>query len=294
MDTFDFQEFVAALDSAQKAHFEWSRRILRCAVLHTRPAEDVMQSKAHQHCQFGQFLTAHQVAFKTINPERAEQLCSAHKQMHDAIRHIAEPISHGVPGNADDLDEFEAKQAELLDHLAYFKTRAIHHYTQIDNLTGLPLRQRLAQDYEAKQHCDGGVALLFMDVDHFKAINDFYGHNAGDSVLQHLVMHSHKQLSTNQFMYRYGGEEFVVMVCDQDQPYDAMALAEQLRQSLHGAPMSLENGDSIHVSVTIGVALAEANEPLSQLIGRADQAMYLGKKQGRNRVIHASHCAPTE
>ncbi|MBJ7550228.1 diguanylate cyclase [Marinomonas ostreistagni] len=287
MQTFDFQNFVSALDTAQQAHFEWSQRILRCAVLHTRPQEDMMRTNAHHICLFGQFLDQHKIAFYTINTDRAEQLFLVHKQMHDAIRSIAIPISKGKPGNKVDLDEFETSQAAMLDHLAYFKTNAIHQYTQIDSLTGLPLRQRLTQDFEAKKNRGNwAVGLMFMDVDHFKAINDLYGHSMGDRVLQHLVKQTHSLLEPHQSMYRYGGEEFVVVSNDLVESYDALELAEQIRASLFNTPVEIENGDTIPISVTIGVAIASEGEPLANLIERADHAMYLGKKQGRNRVIH--------
>lgn len=287
MQTFDFQNFVSALDTAQQAHFQWSRRILRCAVLHTRPQEDMMRENAHHICLFGQFLEQHQIAFYTINAERAEQLFLVHKQMHDAIRTIAIPISQGLPGNEADLNEFETAQEAMLDHLAFFKTNAIHQYTQIDSLTGLPLRQRLTQDYDAKRDCcQGDVGLMFIDVDHFKSINDSYGHNIGDQVLQHLVKQTYSQLDSHQSMYRYGGEEFVVMTCNLNKPHGVLALAEQIRTSLFDTPIQIDNGGVIQISVTIGIAMASGGEPLANLIERADHAMYLGKKQGRNRVIH--------
>lgn len=287
MQTFDFQNFVSALDKAQQAHFEWSRRILRCAVLHTRPQEDMMQENAHNICLFGQFLEQHQIAFYTINAERAEQLFLVHKQMHDAIRSIAIPIIQGISGSESDLNKFEATQEAMLEHLAYFKTNAIHQYTQIDSLTGLPLRQRLTQDFEAKKNRGNwAVGLIFMDVDHFKSINDLYGHSIGDRVLQHLVQQTHSLLNSHQSMYRYGGEEFVVMFSDLGESYDAIELAERIRASLFNTPVEIENGDTIPISVTIGVAIASKGEPLANLIERADHAMYLGKKQGRNRVTH--------
>lgn len=293
MQTFDFKTFVAALDDAQQAHFEWSQRILRCAVLHTRPHQDMMQPHAHEICLFGQFLAQHQIAFNTINAARAEQLFDVHKRMHDAIRTIAVPISQGQPGSEADLNQFEITQAKMLEHLAYFKTNAIHQYTQIDNLTGLPLRQRLIQDYAALQEqCEGAIGLMFIDVDHFKSINDFYGHNIGDQVLQHLVKHTHDQLGGAQSLYRYGGEEFVVMMCDPDKPFGALNLAEQIRKSLNETPIELSNGDNLQISVTIGIAIAINEEPLLHLIERADHAMYLGKKQGRNQTVHTETINP--
>lgn len=292
MQTFDFKNFVSALDSAQQAHFGWSRRILRCAVLHTRPQEDMMRENAHHICLFGQFLDQHQIVFYTINPERAEQLFLVHKNMHDAIRTIATPISLGLPGNEADLNEFESTQEAMLEHLAYFKTNAIHQYTQIDSLTGLPLRQRLKQDYESAQKiCVGSIGLMFMDVDHFKSINDLYGHNIGDQALQHLTKQVHNKLGPDQFMYRYGGEEFVVLSCDKRSNGITLTLAEKIRKSIFNAPFTTETGDIIQISVTIGIALAKQDEPLANVIERADHAMYLGKKQGRNRVIHLDSLA---
>lgn len=291
MHNFDFKEFVTALDAGQKAHLEWTRRILRSAVLHTLPDEDVIHHQAHKLCHFGQFLTQHRIVFSTIDLARTKQLITVHQLMHDAIREIAPPLSQGLAGNAEDLDRFEQYQAELIDHLAYFKTQAICHYTQIDNLTGLPLRQRLAHDFEKKQkQCKGNMALMFVDVDHFKSINDLYGHNIGDDVLQNLVAQIHGLLDIRQSMYRYGGEEFIIMLCE-TKSTQAASLAEQIRHTLSLPQTIKHNGDTIQISVTIGVALAHHQEPLLDVIDRADKAMYYGKKQGRNCVVYAEELA---
>ena len=288
---FDAKEFVAALDAAQGAHLDWSRKILRAAVLRTDLCADVVQKNAHELCLFGQFLESHNIAFNALHAERSKQLSHVHKQMHDAIRNIAGPISQGLPGKEQDFDLFERTQAELLEHLAYFKTHAIHHYTQVDNLTGLPLRQRLEQDFARKRPtCQGQLALMFIDVDHFKSINDFYGHHIGDKVLQHLVVQTHNLLAPGQAMYRYGGEEFIITACNVPDANTAHAQAEFIREFLNETPIIMESGEALSISVTIGIAIAQPQEPLEKLIERADQAMYIGKKQGRNRVI----CAPTE
>lgn len=289
MQTFDYKEFVLALDKAQQAHFEWNRRILRCAVLHTLPDKDVIDQDAHLVCDFGRFLIAHEIAFTSINPECAEQLFAVHQTMHDAIRQIALPISQGQAGAPEDLCVFESSQATLIEHLQYFKTQAVYSYAQIDSLTELPLRQRLIKDFESQQRkCNGGnMALLFLDVDHFKSVNDVYGHNMGDEVLRSMAHHIHHHLNEQQTLYRYGGEEFVILVCDQGSPESVAEFAEQIRCLIHKTPIPLMNGENIHISATIGVAQAQGNEVLTSLIERADQAMYKGKRLGRNRVVEA-------
>lgn len=289
MQKFDFQEFVTALDAGQQAHLEWSRRILRCTVLRSFPDDDVMHNDAHHLCQFGQFLAQHLITFTSINAEQTQRLVTVHQQMHDTIRNLARPISQGLAGNIEDLEHFERCQAELIDHLAYFKTQAIYHYTQIDNLTGLPLRQRLIQEFRGQQEqCSGALALMFIDVDHFKSINDLYGHNMGDTVLQQLVLRIHDLLNIDQSMYRYGGEEFIIMLCAA-QAKQAEALAELIRHTVYHRPIVHQDDATIQISVTIGVALARHPEPLVSVIERADKAMYYGKQHGRNRVINADH-----
>ena len=146
-DSCNYKRFVNELDRAERAHMDWTHRVLRCAVLHTLPDDDVLKDNAHQLCEFGHFLERQIDIFNALDQNRADALRDAHKTMHDGIRAISHQVFRGEPGNEADLIQFEQGQQELIEHLAHFKTLAVMRTAQTDALTGLPLRQHLDGDF---------------------------------------------------------------------------------------------------------------------------------------------------
>ncbi|MFP4155236.1 MAG: diguanylate cyclase [Halothiobacillaceae bacterium] len=126
------------------------------------------------------------------------------------------------------------------------------------------------------------LSLLFMDIDHFKQINDSHGHAAGDQVLKAFVLHCQRRLRSADTLARLGGEEFAVILPETDLAGAARA-AEQLREELAAEPIPCD-GQLLPVTVSIGVAAMLPDETVDGWVGRADQAMYEAKRQGRNRV----------
>ncbi len=137
---------------------------------------------------------------------------------------------------------------------------------------------------EAREN-GAGLAVLVIDVDNFKSINDQHGHAVGDSALCHLVEQLGEHLSEGHFFARAGGEEFFVLLrdCDLDQ---AAAMAESIRQRIENSIFS-ESGVVLSYHVSIGVAALEPNETVSSALMRADKALYRAKEVGRNRVFVA-------
>ena len=152
-----------------------------------------------------------------------------------------------------------------------------------DGLTGLH-NHRAFQDYLEEQFQDAmrnkqPLALLLMDVDHFKQYNDTYGHQAGDEVLRQVAQILQAHVREGDFVARYGGEEFVVVLPRADLE-SAVAVAERLRRAVESAEWSLRP-----VTGSFGVACIRPDmETRQELIEAADQALYQAKKNGRNRV----------
>lgn len=148
------------------------------------------------------------------------------------------------------------------------------------------LRQR---SLGAEQQRSRG-ALLMVDIDHFKRVNDHYGHLAGDHVLRHIVGVLRQRLRASDVLGRYGGEEFMVLLPSTDL-HGAAQLAEQLRQAVQAAPCEWQ-GQRIAFTVSIGVAAsadtpADPSRTSEALLQAADQALYRAKDDGRNRVALA-------
>ncbi len=128
------------------------------------------------------------------------------------------------------------------------------------------------------------LSLVMFDVDHFKKVNDNYGHLAGDAVLVKLSALAQQMIRTEDVLARYGGEEFAV-ICRGTPLLNAGVLGERLRAAVEAAVFDYQGG-RLPVTISVGVAaLPEANSNSTQeLIGAADEALYEAKKSGRNRV----------
>ncbi len=155
-----------------------------------------------------------------------------------------------------------------------------------DWLTGLLNRRGLFQAVSERQanSAEGeGQSLIALDIDHFKQINDRYGHAAGDHVLQVLAGHLRALADTGVLVARIGGEEFSILV--PDKPAEAAAaLAERVRRRCDDETVVCSDGQPIRFTISAGVAEGAAVEPLEKALARADQALYEAKRQGRNQV----------
>jgi len=149
-----------------------------------------------------------------------------------------------------------------------------------DGLTGLANRRRLDHDIET-QGVEGPTSVIMVDVDHFKGVNDQYGHQAGDDILKRLGTVFAHHVRSDDVVYRYGGEEFCVLLPGADVD-EARCVADRIVEAAHG--INLPNGANITVSV--GVAGAIGDE-LTTAIEHADRALYLAKQQGRDRAVLA-------
>lgn len=125
-------------------------------------------------------------------------------------------------------------------------------------------------------------ALLMLDIDYFKHINDTYGHTCGDDVLIHLSTLLKQSLRSSTIISRWGGEEFLILLSDTNKA-DLQIIAERLRMYIENSTLVCDD-KSIKITVTLGGTVLEQNETFNQLLIRADNALYQGKRNGRNQV----------
>jgi two-component system cell cycle response regulator len=160
-----------------------------------------------------------------------------------------------------------------------------------DSLTGLMNRRAFVGAMERESdRCErtgAPLSVLLLDVDHFKQVNDRQGHASGDAVLAALGALLPLQSRPYDVTARWGGEEFVVALPHANVA-DARNAAERIRRAVEGVTIQASNGDSIPITVSIGVAERHPGESLDALVDRADRAMYAAKTSGRNRVCVAA------
>jgi len=151
-----------------------------------------------------------------------------------------------------------------------------------DPLTGTNNRLALKHRYQALKTQGSPFFLLVLDIDHFKAINDEYGHDGGDSVLQSVVK-TMAHVVGEENVFRQGGEEFCILLAGVSHQH-ALKSAETIRQAIGCTPVHYREG-VISVTVSIGLAEAHASSCVDEINRQADANLYDAKSQGRNRVV---------
>lgn len=166
--------------------------------------------------------------------------------------------------------------------------RRLYEASVVDALTGARRRayvdMRLAEEVSFTRRRGTDLSVLMLDLDHFKAVNDRYGHPVGDQILAVFGTRVAAELREEDVFGRYGGEEFLVILRSTDLA-QARVVAERIRRAVESLEVE-HDGDSIRVSVTIGVASDRCCDPLvaARLVEIADRRLYAAKRQGRNRV----------
>ncbi len=178
------------------------------------------------------------------------------------------------------------------------RTANLAMLAHVDEKTGLYnaryLEQSLRKEIQHSTRTRSTVAVLFADIDHFKAINDRYGHSAGDDVLREVAQVLTGALRKTDRVARFGGEEFVVVLPNTDSDA-ALAAAEHVRAAIAQHTFTLSTGEHLHCTVSIGVAWTQdAVSDVPTLIAHADRAMYTAKQQGGNAVVQSEIETPAE
>ncbi len=219
-----------------------------------------------------------------FNRERDDREMSHLRRLNDQGEHLRmlQAVALGLAGVL----------LALLAALAVYRRRREREAQALaatDELTGLPNRRALLAFAEAAareaQRRQEPLALLMIDVDHFKRINDEYGHAVGDEVLRHLARVLGTALRHGDRLGRLGGEEFAAVLPGAARA-QAGGIAERMRVASAAAALAVPSG-VVRFTVSIGVAELAAGEPLSQALQRADAALYAAKQSGRNAVTHA-------
>lgn len=160
---------------------------------------------------------------------------------------------------------------------------------QLDALTQLPNRAALVRNLqlstETAAQLQQPLSVMVLDIDHFKSVNDNYGHLVGDKVIQSIACTLRDEGRSSDFSARYGGEEFVVVLPNTN-ARDAFRLAERLCQTVRKNPMPLPNGRLLHITISVGVyaGMPTHGSTWERLVAAADEAMYVAKRNGRDRV----------
>lgn len=221
---------------------------------------------------------------KQVLESRLEGLLASMEQ-HRLQREAREQeIAARLHGLGERVTSMEREALDYRDKLEQQRHKAL-----LDPLTGLPNRaawnERLALEHGRLQQTGTGLLLAILDLDHFKSINDTYGHQAGDKVLKIIANVLRKGLRGDDFIARFGGEEFALLMPGSDLS-GGSRLLERLRAAVEQCPFHFK-GERVTVTMSAGVAVFKSGENASQVLKRADQALYRAKETGRNQIEQA-------
>jgi diguanylate cyclase (GGDEF)-like protein len=179
--------------------------------------------------------------------------------------------------------------------VSHQQTLALRRASLTDVLTGWLNRRALhdvaTRDFRRCRRTGAAMYFITFDIDHFKAINDRYGHGVGDAAICHVTALSARVLREYDALFRIGGEEFAVLVVG-EQAGSVCAMAERLREAVVAAPLTID-GRPVSMTVSVGVAALDAHDhKWEEILRRADEALYHAKQNGRNRVsVHGRDVA---
>jgi diguanylate cyclase len=275
------------------ALLDWENRYLQ-AVMTGMPGDELprvssssfglwMQHKAPALFRAASELNAVRTLMTTIDltllPLCVEQISQGQTS---ELRHLLKQIQSEV-------GELKFLLESMFEHLVDLESGK-DALTQLLNRRFLPAI--LTREAEIARNEHKPFALLLIDVDHFKRINDEHGHHAGDRVLQQVATLLQNSLRAGDFVFRYGGEEFLVVLVEMDARH-ALRVAEKIRSRVAGERLLIASGGELQVTVSIGVAMHDGHPDYQRLIARADEAMYRAKQNGRNRCEHDGSAGPS-
>lgn len=264
---------------------EWAHELMM--TLHR--SSDAVVLPSLRQSEFGMWFNHKAVAMFEGDPE-VGQILDIIERVDSTVLPLIQP--KGLQGGEHD-DRVVELQFEI-DNLKYLLNNLFERHQEAENgrdaLTRLFNRRFLpavvSREIGVSQKRGTGFALLLLDLDHFKWVNDEFGHEGGDLVLQQAATLLMSCVRNGDFAFRYGGEELLVMLVEVNSE-SAMRVAEQIRSKFESSPFAISQGRNVSVTASIGVALYNGHPDHQYLIKRADAAMYEAKQGGRNRTVLA-------
>lgn len=266
------EAFQSNLQAASEGHADNSSAA-RAMDTQIREQVDGLQNSVQEAADLDdlkQVLENHLEGLLGTMDQHRKQRDAREQEVAARLKSLAERVAH-----------MEQEAQGYREHLEEQRQKAL-----IDPLTGLPNRaawsERLEHEIAQWQQHGNTLSLAMLDLDHFKRINDNYGHLAGDKVLKIIATVLRKRMRGNDFIARFGGEEFVLLL-PATPPAVGAKLLETLRAAIEACPFHFK-GERVTITVSMGLAAFRPGEHSDLVLKRADQALYRAKNAGRNRV----------
>ncbi|MEO3988905.1 diguanylate cyclase [Pseudocitrobacter cyperus] len=276
-------ELLDGLNRSVGAHYHWLVQAFKIIAKHERNLEDVSSLEAHNFCQFGCWVNKH-LATDTEDKGFLLTIHEKHIHVHEACRQLVESILQNEIQDSL-FNDFEHALQGFVGAITCYQTHLLQLRISYDALTSLPLRRILDESFDKQvmDRSNGDLYVMILDIDHFKRINDTYGHVVGDEVLRAFAQKLQSSTRNYEPVYRFGGEEFIVILKAKNEA-EAMAAGIRITRAIEHHQIMVGQYH-IPVTVTSGLTRAVPGELLRMVLERADAAMYVGKQSGRNRCM---------
>jgi diguanylate cyclase len=282
------EQLVALIDglrAAKERHYRWLwdiHRSLLCGI----PLQQQHVEIDPTRCDFAKWMRSIADESEVRSTESYQQLQEQHLKMHQAAENLVATALRQRPIPVKVYDNFIAQRDQFKSVVERFERDLWDMACLVDQLTGLRNRFGMLSDLLDEQqrvareggHCSIGM----IDIDHFKSINDKYGHLTGDLLLQRLARLLVSKLRAYDHLYRYGGEEFLICLHGTD-VMEARQILERMRHDI-SAMKFRSDGKAISVTASFGLTEIGVEDCIEDYIEHADAALYTAKSRGRDRV----------
>jgi diguanylate cyclase len=281
----ELQVLISNVDQAIYNHDRWYDALITTLMCHLPYDEHDVHEESYRRCRFGQWLyndgqrlLSDHASYAAIEGE--------HRRMHQLAASLLLTANAGTPIGVQDYELFTSAVKSLRLEAATLKRELGDLLSNVDPLTGVNSRTLLLtvlrELHALVKRKVMPCSVVMMDLDHFKTINDTYGHQAGDRVLVASAQYVMQHLRPYDKVFRYGGEEFVLTLQNESSEV-ALGTVTQLREGLAKMPIHY-NDMLIGVTASFGVAPLDSDYSVEQSLDHADQALYTAKSGGRNRA----------
>ncbi len=282
----DLQKALFELEQALHNHLQWHNNLIRTLACRSAFDKHDIVPKAHKECRFGQWYYGNTTQAFVDHPGFVA-IGEAHKLMHHLATRLLLNLNEEKPILPADYDHFanslERLQLEIhalrneLESTLYNRDQLTMTINRVSMLPILREQQELCRrDFQT-------CSLAMIDIDHFKKVNDKYGHIIGDKVLVMVAHYLMENVRVYDKVFRYGGEEFLLCMPHLDLA-QAHVMIDRLCSSISTMSFDVGLPKPLHITVSCGLALLEANSPIDDSIDAADKAMYHAKASGRNQI----------
>jgi len=284
------QDVVSERETQRAALMEWCQDVL----FDLATGKDIAALEPLAQSPFGLWLRHRaNLMFQKSNMLQSIKV-AAQKIDHD----ILPSIEHAKGSHSVEVVKCIGQLQAAVDEIKYLLTDLFQSAVELESgrdpltrtLNRKFLPSVLGREIALAKRNDLHLSIIMLDVDRFKAINDEHGHSAGDVVLRQVADALMDSTRTSDFVFRYGGEEFLIVLVETDSE-EALQAAERLRQHFEGRRITLPNRSEIKVTISVGVATYEGHPDYEYFIDAADAALFEAKRAGRNRVVKAVRSA---